>query len=503
VNTKVKQRLRNCKRRMQRRLRPKTWPQQPRPMFQARNIHYDLADKAHGLACGGIGAIHLMAQRLGLPRAIDDGLHLLKRHLPYFESDHVLNMAYNFLAGGAVLQDLELLRNDENYLNALDAQRIPDPTTEGDFLRRFAERDVKDLMRLINGQRLQVWRRQPKDFFDQATIDVDGSIVATTGECKGGMDLSYKGVWGYHPLLVSLANTQEPLFVVNRPGSRPSHDDAVYWIDQAIVLVRQAGFRRVAVRGDTDFAQTGEFDRWDEGGVTFSFGIDAMPNLVEQAENLPEGAWQGLERPPRYAVATQPRRRPQKVKEQVVRQRGFKNIRLQSEQVAEFAYRPGKCRKAYRVVVVRKNLTVEKGEQHLFDDIRYFFSITNDPDKTAEDVVHYTMGRCNQENLIEQLKNGVKALHVPAHDLVSNWAYMVIGVLAWSLKAWLGLLQPRREHKRDILAMEFKKFVRSFLLVPCQVIRGGRRLVYRLLSWNPWTGVLLRSVEVFRKLALT
>jgi len=155
------------------------------------------------------------------------------------------------------------------------------------------------------------------------------------------------------------------------------------------------------------------------------------------------------------------------------------------------------------VVVVRKNLSVEKGEQRLFEDIRYFFYITNDWEKTSAALVHFALERCNQENLIEQLKNGIKALHVPAHDLVSNWAYMAIGLLAWSLKAWFGLLQPRREHKVLLLTMEFKKFLRSFLLVPCQLIRSGRRLLFRLLSWNPHVPLLLRSVERFRKLKLT
>jgi len=503
VNTKLKNRLRNCKRRIQRRLRPRQWPDQPEPMFKASNIHYDLADKTQGLACGGIGALHLLVQRLRLPDAINEELHLLKKHLPYFESDHVLNMAYNFLADGEVLEDIELLRNNEHYLNALDAQRIPDPTTAGDFLRRFDEADVKKLMHLINRVRTKVWQQQPADFFTEAVLDVDGSIVGTTGECKEGMDLSYKGVWGYHPLVVSLANTQEPLFVVNRPGNRPSHDDAVFWINHGIALVRRAGFPRVLLRGDTDFAITAEFDGWDAGGVLFYFGFDAMPNLVDKADKLPANAWQPLARRPRYQVATEPRQRPPNIKDQVVRQRGYENIRLQSEQVATFPYRPGNCQKSYRVVVVRKNLSVEKGEQRLFEDIRYFFYITNDWEKTSAALVHFALERCNQENLIEQLKNGIKALHVPAHDLVSNWAYMAIGLLAWSLKAWFGLLQPRREHKVLLLTMEFKKFLRSFLLVPCQLIRSGRRLLFRLLSWNPHVPLLLRSVERFRKLKLT
>jgi len=171
--------------------------------------------------------------------------------------------------------------------------------------------------------------------------------------------------------------------------------------------------------------------------------------------------------------------------------------------VAEFVYRPGKCRQDYRIVVVRKNLSVEKGEQKLFDDIIYFFYITNDWHKPAAEVVHFTLGRCQQENLIDQLKNGLPALHAPTHDLVSNWAYMVIGILAWSLKAWFGLLQPCQDHKAQILSMEFKQFLRAFLLIPCQVIRSGRCLVFRLLSWNPWVPTLLRTVTRLRKLQLT
>ena len=87
---------------------------------------------------GGIGAIHAMVRQLGLDEAINEHLHLFKLHLPYRESDHVLNIAYNLLAGGSCLEHLELLRQDEAYLNAIGADRIPDPTTAGDFCRRFS-----------------------------------------------------------------------------------------------------------------------------------------------------------------------------------------------------------------------------------------------------------------------------------------------------------------------------------------------------------------------------
>jgi hypothetical protein len=184
----------------------------------------------------------------------------------------------------------------------------------------------------------------------------------------------------------------------------------------------------------------------------------------------------------------------------------FGNIRLNSEDVTEFDYRPTACRKIYRMVALRKNLTVEKGEQALFDDVRYFFYISNQYDLWPDGMVGRANGRCNQENLIEQLKNGARAMEMPVGDLVSNWAYMVMASLAWTLKAWFALSLPEtgrwaekyQEQKESLLKMEFKKFLNVLMRLPCQVVRTGRRIVYRLLSWNPWLEVLLRGVETLR-----
>ena len=506
MNKKITKKLKQRKQRIQYRLRDVNWKEQNRPMLSVGNIHYDIADRTRGLAYGGIGGMQLLARRTGLAKAIDNKLKLLKRHLPYFESDHVLNMAYNVLCNGDCLEDIERLRNDEVYLDALGAERIPDPTTAGDFCRRFTVDDVESLMDIINEIRLGVWRKQPDGFFQEAVIDVDGMIAETTGECKEGMNISYKGVWGYHPLVVSLASTAEPLYLVNRSGNCTSSEGAAKYIDKAIDLCVTAGFRNILIRGDTDFSQTQHLDRWHDRRARFIFGINAMPNLIERANNLPEGLWSPFLRPAKYEVMTQPRRRPANVKEQIVIERQYENIRLLSEDVAEFAYRPTKCKKTYRMIVLRKNLSVERGEKVLFDDIRYFFYITNDCKSSRTEIVRSANGRCDQENLNEQLKNGVKAMRMPVDNLVSNWAYMVIASLAWTLKAWFGLLLPEKgrwkekhkHQKQAVLRMEFKKFRNSFIQLPCQIIKTGRRIVYRLLCWNGWLRVFFRGFWALR-----
>jgi len=485
--------------------RPVTSPS-PQPVFTAPNLHYDVATKTRAIAPGGIGAIQLLVRKLGLAQAIDERLHLLKYHLPYHESDHVLNFAYNALCNGTCLDDIELRRNDIVFLDALGADRIPDPTTAGDFCRRFSDDDVEALQDVFDRIRLKVWKQQSPGFFDEAIIDVDGTLVATGACCKGGIDIAYDGTWGYHPLIISLANTGEVLSLVNRPGNRPSHEGAGDQLDLAILLCREGGFRKVYLRGDTDFTQTQRLDAWDAEGVRFLFGIDAMPNLKALAEDVTATDWSGLQRPPQYTARGKPRQRPEKIKDRIVRERGYKTLTRTREEVAEVGYRPTACRRTYRLIIVRQTIQVEQGQARLFDEIRYRFYLTNDREITPRDAVFKANDRCDQENLIAQLKGGVHALRAAMDNLVSNWAYMVMTALAWSLKAWFALSVPEsprhkethREQKRQLLRMEFKRFLNTIILMPCQIVRSGRRLIFRLLSWNDWQGVFLRVVDALR-----
>jgi hypothetical protein len=235
-----------------------------------------------------------------LVEAVDQRLHLLKFHWPYHESDHVLTFASNALCDGTCLQDLELRRHGEVFLDALGARRLPDPTTAGDCCRRFSEASVRLLQDLVHDVRVGIWAEQPPAFFDRAVIDMDGFLVATTGQCKQGMAIACNGTWGYHPLVLTLANTGEVLGLVNRSGNRPSHEGAAAAVDRALAVCFRGGFRPVLLRGDTDFAQTAHLDRWDaDPRVRFLFGYDARPNVVALAEARPERAWQPLQRPRR------------------------------------------------------------------------------------------------------------------------------------------------------------------------------------------------------------
>lgn len=480
-----------------------------RPQLSAAGLSFDLGQRIQAIASGGIPLIHKLCEQLGLKESIDKSARVFKQHQPYYESDHVLNIAFNILSGGTRIEHIEHRRRDTAYLDALGAHSIPDPTTAGDFCRRFTEKQtIDELQEAFNRVRLKAWAKQDVEFFKQAIIEADGTICETYGECKEGMDISYDGRWGYHPLVVSLANTAEPLYLLNRSGNRPSHEGAAEYFDKAGRLCREAGFQSIHFRGDTDFSQTTYLDGWDREGVTFTFGMDGRKNLVNRAERLPAAAWRGLERPSRVSASGRSRAKPDNIKEQVIDRRGFRHMKLIKEEVAEVPYRPIACNKDYRLIILKKTISVTQG---LFEDMeletRYFFYLSNRQDLSPAGVVDDARKRCDQENLNAHLKNGVHALTMPLNNLHANWAYAVMAALAWSLKAWAALLLPvtgrwrdkHEEQKQKLLRMEFHTFRQALMNIPAQIVRSGRILLIRLLNWNEWTPAYFRLANLIHK----
>jgi Transposase DDE domain group 1 len=505
----------NAKRRLQRRLEREqaaierrlhdaVAPNPAGPLLEGAPIRYEWAERGRGVAHGGIGMIARLVEAVGLAGEIDASVTLLKVHRPYHESDHVLNIAYNLLCGGRRLEDIETRRGDAVLLDGLGTPSLPDPTTAGDFCRRFDEDAIMALQEAINRTRLKVWSRQPAAFLSQtARIDADASIVPTDGQTKQGIDISYNGTWGYSALVVSLANTQEPLYQGLLGANRPSYEGVIPLYDRSIELCRQAGFSDILLRGDTDFSLTTEFDRWDADGVRFVFGYDAKANLVKAAEDQPEDLYHELAAKAERRIKTQARARPTNVKDAIVRQRGYKTIRPKTQDVVEFSYRPRACKQDYRVVALRKNLSIERGDNVLFDEYRYFFYITNDWELTADEVIAEARQRCNQENLIGNLKGGVRALHAPVNTLCANWAYMTIASLAWTLKAWCALMLPisprwqtqHEQQRHRLLTMEFHTFRAALIDIPCQIVKTARSIRWRIQAYNPWLGILFRLLD--------
>lgn len=468
-----------------------------------KGIVYDVSEKYRAVPYGGIGVMHKLARKVGLVEQIDAGLDLLLMHKPYRESDHILNIVFNQLCGGSVLDDIEIRRNDASFLDMLGARTIPDPTTAGDFCRRFDEADVWRLMDIVNQVRIGVWRRVPGFFDETARIDVDGTLVSTHGECKGGMEISRTGAWGYHPLLVSLANTNEPLYIMNRGGNVVSHDGCAPVLDAAVEVCRKAGFRDILLRGDTDFSLTRHFDAWTEQGVRFVFGYDANRGFVNRADQIEDTDYAELVRIAQDTFEKEARAKQPRVKLDVIRRRGFRNLSLQSEHLAEFEHKPSKAKGTYRIVVLRKTILEEKGQRCIGQIHRYFFYVTNDWSMTKAQVVRESNDRCRQENLIEQLKNGPRALHAPLNNLIANWAYMVIASIAWSLKAWFALMLPisprwREAHvakRHQLLNIDFSTFVQHLIVIPAQIVHSARRTIIRLLAWRPEVHVLFRLLD--------
>jgi hypothetical protein len=448
-------------------------------------LHLESDGRGEMTHYGGLVLAQQFVRRFGVAKRLDESLGLFKRHAPYHESDHVLALAYTLYADGTCLEDQAVLQGSEAVRRLVGACRIPDPTTAGDFLRRFRTvHDVEQLSGVTDEVQEAVWLKLPRQVrrrrkrHELALVDLDGHVKPLYGVQKEGADFSYDGRWSYQPLVVSLGLSGECLRVVNQPGSARPSDAAAKALEEVLALVRRH-FRNAIVRGDTDFDRSDVYNATIEAGAYFAIGGRLHPNRAALVEAIAEQDWKPFvprsereERggPSRHVYTRNWRR-------QKAAERGFRTLRTVKQWLSEIDYQPQGLDSPCRMIVRRVLIEENDGQGALFTHFRYRLVLTNLPRSyTARQVVDLTYQRCDQENVIEQFGQGIAGWRMPVAEFMGNSAWLQIARLAWNLGKWIAQIALPSE----VVRWEWKRFRRHFVYIAAKVLTMGRRLVVRL-----------------------
>lgn len=464
-------------------------------VFRNRRVRVDLDRRGNTTPYGGLALAVLLGVKLGLARAMDRCCRLLKIHLPFTESDHVLTHAYNLFVGGSCIQDIENLQHSEAVRTLLGACRIPDPTTAGDFLRRFGKRDLADLQEGIDEARVRAWKHMPRRFHRVATIDIDSTIKEVYGECKQGADFSYNRKWSYHPLLVTMAETGECLRSINRPGNVGSAEGSEKALREVFELVCPR-FGRVYLRGDSKFCRRTIVSLCEDPRYRVRFAVikEKSPNLERIADSLPETAWQPFslrsERQPVAKHRKKRRKRP-RYRRRLAEKRRYRDLQTVKQWVTEVPYSLTNCQGTFRLVIRRQEIEERDRQGQLWQLLAYSFFLTNIPkeEMTPAEIIRFAYGRCNQENAIEQAKNGLHGLRMPTGTLLANSAYLLAAQIAWCLRAWLSLLALPNDTSR----WEWKWFRQAFVYVSAKIVWAAKTALVRISGSHRWNHHLVRA----------
>jgi hypothetical protein len=461
------------------------WPETEGRVMRHPMLHLESDTRGETTHYGGLVLAQQLVRRFRVAQRLDDTLVLFKRHAPYHESDHVLALAYTLYADGRCLEDQSALQGSEAVRRLVGACRIPDPTTAGDFLRRFrTAQDVEQLSGVIDEVEEAVWSklarkvRRRRKKHELALVDLDGHIKPLYGVQKEGADFSYNGRWSYQPLVVSLGGSGECLKVVNQPGSARSSDAAAKALEGVLPLVRRH-FVNAIVRGDTDFDRSDVFNAAIGAGAYFAIGGRLHQNRAALVGAIAEESWkpfvpradrEGRSGPSRHV-------RTANCRQQKAAARGYRTLRTVKQWVSEIAYQPAGLGSACRMIVRRILIEESDGQGALFEHFRYRLVLTNLPRSyTAGQVIDITYQRCDQENVIEQFGQGIAGWRMPVAEFMGNSAWLQIARLAWNLGKWIAQIALPSE----VVRWEWKRFRRHFVYIAAKVLKTGRRLVVRL-----------------------
>jgi hypothetical protein len=430
---------------------------------------------------GGIALIRDLISRLGIASDIDSQLSVMKRHKPYYESDHVLNLVYNFLTGGECLSDIERLQEAEGYMKILGTDSIPDPTTAGDFLVRFQAEDVADFQQLLDGIQEKAFSLMDKKRKELATVDHDSSIHEVYGKKKEGADYSYENTYSYNVQYVTLAETGDVLYQELREGNTYSSAGIKEVLPGIFERVGRH-FHHLRFRADSASYDKDIIRSCDEGGAEFFISADQTKRLMKEVLSIEEEAWKSFHRRKLQGAKRKPikkRRKRKNHKKAVLNRRKPHRRRKGKVQIASFFYQPRGWKKEYRFVVKRTEVLDASGQLYLEGGLfQYIYHVVVTNSNCSDSrVMSIAQGRANQENLIKDFKYGLGLSHVPTGFLLANKIYFKIAALAWNIKTWmLNLLKIGNG-----AVLRFKRFLYLWIFQACVVSRTAvNTLVLRM-----------------------
>jgi len=394
----------------------------------------------------GLSLFYAMAEILKIPKSLDDHVQVKQRDSGYPESEHILALAANAFVGGDFLDDLEALREDDGIKMAIGRKEIPDPTTAGDFCRRFSRGHILQINKAFAEIEHEVYKKR-KDVSD-LTIDVDAKVHEVYGKKKQGAAKAYNGVYSLQPMYAFADETDELLHVEVRSGNTHPGAKAVSYLRRLAKKI-PSSVEKIYLRSDSAFYNREVVEFCEEKGWEFSITADQTAALLRAINTLAPDAW-------------------------------CQDTEDAEIAYGEFTYNPVKWKKGCRYLVRREREKEKQGQKALFEKYSYYVVVTNkEGEVKALMKTHAGRGRC--EKRIGQFTNEFLS-HLPLKEFMANWVYLLCAQLAYNLSLWIrDLVLPKGYRKKHI-----KRIRRTIGLIASKVISGGRQISLRISLLHHW-----------------
>jgi Transposase DDE domain. len=394
----------------------------------------------------GLSLFYAMAETLKIPKILDSHVRVKQRDSGYPESEHILALAANAFVGGDFLDDLEALREDDAIKMAIGRKEIPDPTTAGDFCRRFKLGHILQINKAFAEIEHEVYKQRKE--VSHLTVDVDAKVHEVYGKKKQGAAKAYNGVYSLQPMYAFADETDELLHVEVRSGNTHPGAKAVSYLRRLAKKI-SSSVEKMYFRSDSAFYNREVVEFCEEKGWEFSITADQTAALLRAINALAPDAWR-------------------------------QDTEDAERAYGEFTYNPVKWKKAYRYLVRREREKEKHGQKGLFEKYSYYVVVTNKEGEVKPLMkAHASRGRC--EKRIGQFTNEFLS-HLPLGEFMANWVYLLCAQLAYNLSLWIrDLVLPKSYRKKHI-----KRIRRTIGLIASKVVSGGRQISLRISLLHHW-----------------